>query len=181
MQLWKMDSLGISSEDFINRDSQNAPNAFYGSLWRFKHDRTGTQIDPKQQPTGKNEGPQPSTSEQLTPQGFLKQAAQTEVADHQRRRQRPLDNHLVDEARRLGEPISEADTGYTEAHNEAQEHGNNVQAANHAIVHNDAKFTEASLMGMSKDQLGDIAAAVGVVNVELPKKKLVEAILVKQG
>lgn len=178
MQLWRMDSLGVTSEDFINRDSQNSPTAHYGALWRFANDRTGKAYGPN----GGSQKPGPSTNETLTPQGMLSQSVQTDLAQAQRHRQRPLDNHLVDEARALGQPVADSDTGYTDEHQEAQAAGDATQAQNHAKIHGtEAKMTEAQLTQMSKDQLADIAAAVGVVNLDQPKKKLIDSILAKQG
>lgn len=179
MQLWKIESLGISSEDFINRDSQNTPKAFYGVLWKFAKDRTKNFIGQGQ--THPATTPQASVDSGLMPKGFLQRAQQEDLAKAQKHRQAPLDNHLVDEARRLGQPVAESDTGWTDEHAKLQEDGNRVLADNYNALHGSSKMTEVQLSAMTRDQLVDIASAMGVVNLDLGKKKLVEAILSKQG
>lgn len=90
---WKIDSLGVSADDFINRSSDVAPHAFMGRMWRFAHDtdaRKAMEVTVDGKPT--------------PPASNLKS----------------LDNFLVDEAKKKGLPIPQSDTGTPEQQAAAQ-------------------------------------------------------------
>lgn len=186
MQLWNMKSLGVSSEDFMNVDSQNAPSAFYGTLWKFAKDKTGKAMVGHQDPTDPSQGPQPSTTK--TQLGILTENTQQRVADDQAKRignGKPLDNHLVDEAKAQGHPVSQPDSAFTDEHNAQQQEADLVQAQSHATIHSGqteaGPMTEASLKKLTIEDLQGIGSSLGVLNLKQKKQGLIEAILAKQS
>lgn len=175
MQLWNMKALGVSSEDFLNQDSMTAPKAFYGTMWKFAKDRTQPQSVHSTEVNG-----QRATAND-NPQGFLQGA--TDEKSGRSTPPPPLDNHLVTEARAQGQPLAPPDAGWTEDHAKQQAEANAVQASNAQTLRGEttpAKFSEAQLSALTKTQLQDIAASVGVSNLNQAKGKLIESILGKQ-
>lgn len=144
--MWKIPAAGITADDFMNRDSENAPRAFYGRMWRFANDQDFKRAlaAEKARNAGKPEGQD------------LKS----------------LDNFLVDEARKKGLPVPTPDTATPEE-----------QAAAMQALADQVKpaFTEDQLKDLPREQLVELASAVGVANLNQKKEKLIEAILDRQG
>jgi len=75
--------------------------------------------------------------------------------------QAPLSNELVDQAKEMGQPVPMPDT---------------IQVPEGAVK----GFSEAQLQKLPKEQLVEVASALGIANLEQSKAKLIEAILEKQ-
>jgi len=145
--MWRMPTLGVTSEDFINQKNQSNPRAFYNRMWRYKRDQ-----DHKD-----------DLAKQVADRAAALESKRSEVPQ-------PLDNYLVDEAKSLGLPISQPDTYATQP-----------AKASRPAEPLKPYFTEASLRDVPKEQLVEMAAALGIANTALPKPKLIEAILDKQS
>lgn len=152
-QLWRLPALGITSEDFMQKDDQNATKAHYGVTWRFAKDQDYRKAQAKLQAEKK--------ADSANAQASGKQTA------------KKLKNHLTDEAEKMGLPMSQPDTASPEEQQEAQDELSQRVAAS-------AGFTEAQLSAQPIDALKEIAASLGVTNLEMGKKKLINAILEKQ-
>ena len=148
-QLFKMPSLGIDSSDFMNRDSNNEPTAFYGSMFRFAHD-----TDAK------------SKAERV---GAIK-------AQNESNAQKPLDNALIDEAKKLGQPVPHPDRASEEEQKAAE-----AVLAEKKEVEGPKVYSIEELQAMDRSECIKVAAALGVANTNLPKPKLIAAILDKQS
>jgi len=106
--MWRIDSLGVKAEDFINKDG-NPVNESYGQTWKMAE-----------------------------PSDHAKLAGQDSVEV----KEPPKPKGLVD---------------------------------------GDHRYTEAELDAMSKVQLSEIAASLGISDLAQPKNKMIQAILSKQG
>lgn len=192
--MWRVDSLGVSSKDFMNKDNQNSPGAFNGTMWRFADDKTQKAQSLEQNTTNPYQGPQPA--QKATPLGILNERRQWDVSKAQDiansdtskkvGNTAPLDNHLVDEARAMGHPISQPDTGWTQQHADDQKAADAVLANNETIISPPAPpqaeaMSKSKLMKMGHEVLKEMAAGVGVTNLDQKKEDLADAILAKQA
>ena len=125
MAQWKIESLGISSDDFASAKDDSGRKGHYGHTWRYAQDQ----------------------DYQRHMAGNVETKVDQQSANSEPVQIRQEEDHLVSE---IAEVTSEMPS-----------------------------YSEQDLMIMSKEQLVEIASAVGVANLELKKPKLVEAILEK--
>jgi len=161
MELFRF-SNGVTSEDIFTQDRQNAPNAFYGSMWKFAKD--------KERSTGQK--PAKLTKEQ---EAIEKVKAANQKKHNERFSLAPgidPNSHMVLEAKRLGYPVPQQDTVVPDAHVQAQAEAE-LQAQNPGM-------TKEALEELPIEELQQVAAALGIVNLRMSKDKLIKAVLSKQ-
>lgn len=171
--MWRMAAQGgVTSEDFINQKNQSNPRAFYNKMWRFHKD-------------------QDNRAEVARAAAEKKAAAEAALSGSKKfEPPPPLDTHLTREAIAKGLPVPVQDT--------AQASAAAVTGADPSLSlptenpdPDDLKITDpdnfnptrAELEMLSKAQLIEIAAAVGVANLSPAqnKTKLIDLILDKKS
>ncbi len=186
-EMFRLPALGINSSDLLNQQNQSNPNAFYGSMWRFRDDQAHAAKIAAQ-----------AQANDPTQASFSSGTSQT--------------GHLVDEAKRLGMQVPQGDgTGQlTDAQKQAQLEADRVTEANRQAIRGgtppappaattgtppnppgapgaddqggtpDGVYLISQLRQKSINEVKEIAASIGIANLEQKKEDLVQQVMAKQ-
>lgn len=175
---WKMPN-GMNSDIFMQNKMNVEKPGFYGVMWRFQGDSATKVVAPD-----------------------------VESKIEARLGQIPLDSHMVREAIEKGLPVARSDSGHTSEHARQQEIADRIMAENMAKLKGipapekteseseqppqdltleqsmpvmTVEEQTAFYNSMTKDKLVEIAASLGVLNMQVTKQKLIEQIIEKNS